>query len=88
MAEGKSESLPMAQRAIQLAKKAFGSNSVDLLVDEENDSADIEDKKDNSTTKILSNTNTDLSPDIQEESVDIKDVKDKSEKTNLPSEPS
>jgi len=88
LAEGKSENPTMVQRAIQLAKKAFGSNSLDLLVDEENDSADIEDKKDNSTTKIFSNTNTDLSPNIQEESVDIKDVKDKSEKTNLPSEPS
>ena len=78
----------MIQKALVLAKKAFGSNSIDLLVDKENDSVDINDQKRNSNTKIFVTTDTDISPDIQEKSVDIKDVKDKSEKTNFSSEPS
>ena len=78
----------MIQKALLLAKKAFGSNSIDLLVDKENDSVDINDQKRNSNTKIFVTTVTDISPDIQEKSVDIKDVKDKSEKTNFSSEPS
>ena len=75
----------MVQKVLQLAKKAFGPNSIDLLVDKGNDSVDIEDQKHNSTTKIFVTTDRDISPDVQETSVDIKD---KSEKTNLPSEPS
>ena len=78
----------MIQKALVLAKKAFGSNSIDLLVDKENDSVDINDQKRNSNTKIFVTTDTDISPDIQEKSVDIKDVKDKSEKTNFSSDPS
>ena len=78
----------MIQKALLLAKKAFGSNSIDLLVDKENDNVDINDQKRNSNTKIFVTTVTDISPDIQEKSVDIKDVKDKSEKTNFSSEPS
>ena len=87
MAEGEKESPPMVQKVLQLAKKTFGPNSIDLLVDKGNDSVDI-DQKHNSNTKIFVTTDRDISPDIQETSVDIKDVKDKSEKTNLPSEPS
>ena len=78
----------MIQKALLLAKKAFGSNSMDLLVDKENDSVDINDQKRNSNTKIFVTTVTDISPDIQEKSVNIKDVKDNSEKTNFSSEPS
>ena len=78
----------MIQKALVLAKKAFGSNSVDLLVDKENDSVDINDQKRNSNTKIFVTTDIDISPDIREKSVDIKDVKDQSEKTNFSSEPS
>jgi len=88
LAEGERESPPMIQKALLLAKKAFGSNSIDLLVDKENDNVDINDQKRNSNTKIFVTTDTDISPDIQEKSVDIKDVKDKSEKTNFSSEPS
>lgn len=88
LAEGEKESPPMVQKVLQLAKKAFGPNSIDLLVDKGNDSVDIEDQTHNTTTKIFVTTDRDISPDVQETSVDIKDIKDKSEKTNLPSEPS
>ena len=79
----------MSQQVLQFAKKAFGPNSIDLLVDKENDRVDIEDEEYNSNTKIFVTTDTDITKSwYSRKSVDIKDVKDKPEKTNLPSEPS
>ena len=79
----------MSQQVLQFAKKAFGPNSIDLLVDKENDRVDIEDEEYNSNTKIFVTADTDITKSwYSRKSVDIKDVKDKPEKTNLPSEPS
>ena len=50
----------MSQQVLQFAKKAFGPNSIDLLVDKENDRVDIEDEEYNSNTKIFVTTDTDI----------------------------